>query len=288
MEEKVLEDISAVPGLQGLDEFYQLFSLSDEDFGALAPIVLDSLKQSFAKPEDKLVFTQALNAEGMYAEDFAEKVKELSAQLEDELGDKFSKEKIDFLIEAMTIVSNVVNETEGIAKRTIQVPIKRLSKDAYVPQYAHLGDGAVDLYSPIDFVLKPGETKIIPLGFSISLPKGYGALIQSRSGLSAKTKLRVANAPGLVDSNFRGEVGVILENTEPAIKDLEVDYDEKGNPIIKSVLFGQSLEFSKGDRIAQMRLVETPSIMFVKTTELDDTERGEGGFGSSGISDKTN
>jgi hypothetical protein len=89
MEEKVLEDINAVPGLQGLDEFYQLFGLSDEDFGALAPIVLDSLKQSFAKPEDKLVFTQALNAEGMYAEDFAEKVKELSAQLEDEFGDKF-------------------------------------------------------------------------------------------------------------------------------------------------------------------------------------------------------
>lgn len=87
---------------------------------------------------------------------------------------------------------------------------------------------------------------------------------------------------------YTGEVGVILENTEPAIKDLEVDYDEKGNPIIKSVLFGQSLEFSKGDRIAQMRLVETPSIMFIKTTELDDTERGEGGFGSSGISDKTN
>ena len=283
MESKTIEELENMPGLKGISEFAQLFSVDDETFEKLAPLVLDAMKQAYADPNEKLMLIQALNAEGIYSDEFTEKIELLGEELKKEYTGKISDAKINFLISALSIISNVVNETEGVAKRIIQIPIKQLDLNAKVPTYAHAGDGAVDLYTPIDFTLKPGEQKIIPLGFALDLPRGYGALIQPRSGLSAKSKLRIPNTPGLIDSGYKGEVGVIVENVEAPIQDLEVEYDENGTPILKSILFGKSLEFSKGDRIAQMRLVETPSMVFVKTMELNQSDRGEGGFGSSGV-----
>jgi dUTP pyrophosphatase len=280
---KTLNELDNTPGLRGIEEFYQLFALDDDTFNTIAPLVLETLKEAYADPNEKLLLISALNAEGMYAEEFTEKIEQLGEQLKEEFRGKISDNKINFLLSALATLTNVVNETQGAAKKIVQVPIKQLKPDAKVPQYAHVGDGAVDLYTPIDFTLAPGEQKIIPLGFSLDLPKGYGALIQARSGLSAKTKLRIANAPGLIDSGYKGEVGVIVENVDSPVKDLEVEYEKDGTPILKSVLFGSEISFSKGDRIAQMRLVETPNILFTKTLDLQESERGKGGFGSSGL-----
>jgi dUTP pyrophosphatase len=280
---KTLNELDNTPGLRGIEEFYQLFALDDDTFNTIAPLVLETLKEAYADPNEKLLLISALNAEGMYAEEFTEKIGQLGEQLKEEFRGKISDNKINFLLSALATLTNVVNETQGAAKKIVQVPIKQLKPDAKVPQYAHVGDGAVDLYTPIDFTLAPGEQKIIPLGFSLDLPNGYGALIQARSGLSAKTKLRIANAPGLIDSGYKGEVGVIVENVDSPVKDLEVEYKEDGTPILKSVLFGSEISFSKGDRIAQMRLVETPNILFTKTLDLQESERGKGGFGSSGL-----
>ena len=117
----------------------------------------------------------------------------------------------------------------------------------------------------------------------MALPYGYAFLIHPRSGLSAKTKLRVANSVGLVDSQYKGVIGVILENVEPRIKDISYEFDDKGCPIITSIEHGQSYSISKGERFAQMRLVEVPSASFFQVESVDGIgdDRG-GGFGSSG------
>jgi dUTP pyrophosphatase len=183
----------------------------------------------------------------------------------------------------MSISYNALAETEGVIKRVVQVPIELTSEDAKIPTYANLGDGAVDLYSPADYTINPGETVIIPCDIKVALPYGYAFLIHPRSGTSAKTKLRVANSVGLIDSQYKGVIGVIIENIEPAIKDITYEFDENGKPVLTSILHGQSYTISKGERFAQMRLVEVPTASFFQIGSVAGIgdDRG-GGFGSSG------
>lgn len=129
----------------------------------------------------------------------------------------------------------------------------------FCPKKAHPDDAGYDLYSRIDAVLEPLSGMAIPVGFAIELPTGYEAQIRPRSGLAAKHHITVTNSPGTVDANFRGEVKAILYNLgkEPFI-------------------------IQRGDRIAQMVICKLPEIELVEATELSETDRGSGGFGSSG------
>ena len=127
------------------------------------------------------------------------------------------------------------------------------------PTKAHPDDAGYDLYSRIDAVLEPLSGMAIPVGFAMELPSGYEAQIRPRSGLAAKYHITVTNSPGTVDANYRGEIKAILYNLgkEPFI-------------------------IQCGDRIAQMVICKLPEIELVKATELSETDRGSGGFGSSG------
>ena len=129
----------------------------------------------------------------------------------------------------------------------------------FCPKKAHPDDAGYDLYSRIDAVLEPLSGMALPVGFAIELPTGYEAQIRPRSGLAAKHHITVTNSPGTVDANFRGEVKAILYNLgkEPFI-------------------------IQRGDRIAQMVICELPEINLIEATELSQTDRGSGGFGSSG------
>ena len=129
----------------------------------------------------------------------------------------------------------------------------------FCPKKAHPDDAGYDLYSRIDAVLKPLSGMAIPVGFAMELPAGYEAQIRPRSGLAAKHHITVTNSPGTVDANYRGEVKAILYNLgrEPFI-------------------------IQRGDRIAQMVICKLPEINLVGATELSETDRGSGGFGSSG------
>ena len=139
------------------------------------------------------------------------------------------------------------------------------------------------MYAPADYIIKPGETVVIPCDIKVALPYGYAFLIHPRSGLSAKTKLRVANSIGLVDSQYKGVIGVIMENVDAPIQDITYEFDENGRPVITSILHGQSYTISKGERFAQMRLVEVPTADFFQVESVAGMgdDRG-GGFGSSG------
>ena len=271
------------PSLGGFEELGMLLSLSDEQFVILAPIFLEEMEKSFNNVQDKIFIAQAVNAAGQRVEDIQALFMQLINSIDTQFAEILSAPKRDFLKRVLSISYNSLAETEGITKRIVQVPIELTSENAKIPQYAHLGDGAVDLYSPADYTINPGETVIIPCDIKVALPYGYAFLIHPRSGTSAKTKLRVANSVGLVDSQYKGVIGVIIENIEPPIKDITYEFDDNGRPVLTSVLHGQSYTISKGERFAQMRLVEVPTANFFQVESVDGIgdDRG-GGFGSSG------
>jgi dUTP pyrophosphatase len=271
------------PAAGGFEELGAILSLPEEQFGIIAPIFLGELEKAMNNIDDKLLLAQSMNITGTKLEDIRNSYMQLYDQIDKDFEGIISPAKKDFLKRLLMATYNCIAETEGIAKRVIQVPIELTSEDAQVPKYAHLGDGAVDLYSPADYTINPGETVIIPCDIKVALPYGYAFLIHPRSGTSAKTKLRVANSIGLVDSQYKGVIGVIVENIEPPIKDITYEFDDAGHPIITSILHGSSYTIGKGERFAQMRLVEVPTVNFLQVDKVDGIgdDRG-GGFGSSG------
>ena len=145
--------------------------------------------------------------------------------------------------------------------QTISVPIKRLDKTLDMPAYAYVGDAGLDLRAAEDAVLKPFERKMVSCGIAIAIPQGYAGFVMPRSGLAAKHGISIVNAPGLIDSNYRGEIKAILINL-----DAQNDF-----------------EIAHGDRIAQLVIMAVPPVVLEEAEELDDTVRGAGGFGSSGV-----
>ena len=143
----------------------------------------------------------------------------------------------------------------------VNLTIKRRDEDVELPRYAYPGDAGLDRRSNADLVLEPFERKLIPTGLAIAIPEGYAGFVQPRSGLALKQGLSFPNTPGLIDSHYRGELKVVAINLDPQ------------NPIL----------INKGDRIAQLVIQEVPVVNLVEVKELDETDRGSGGFGSSGV-----
>ena len=282
--EELMNQIENInPSLGGFEELGALLALPDEQFALIAPFFLEEMQKSMNNIDDKLLLVQAMNLNGTKLEELREAYTKLIESIDTQFATVLSAPKRDFLKQMLGITYNCIAEAEGVAKRVINIPIELTSENAKIPQYAHLGDGAVDLYSPADYTINPGETVIIPCDIKVALPYGYAFLIHPRSGTSAKTKLRVANSIGLVDSQYKGVIGVIVENIEPRIKDIDSEYDDNGRLVVKSIEYGKPFYISKGERFAQMRLVEVPTANFYQVNSVADIgdDRG-GGFGSSG------
>ncbi|WP_165060173.1 dUTP diphosphatase [Adlercreutzia sp. ZJ154] len=145
--------------------------------------------------------------------------------------------------------------------KQLDIRIKLLRNNIEAPTYAHIGDAGLDLRSAIDVVLQPFERAIVPCGFSIAIPEGYAGLVLPRSGLATKHGITVPNSPGLIDSGYRGEMMVSLQNLDA----------------------NTAYTIDVGMRIAQLVIIETPNVNLIHVDELEDTERGFGGFGSSGL-----
>ena len=137
---------------------------------------------------------------------------------------------------------------------------KRLSHAARVPTRAHDGDAGLDLYAAEAVTLQPGERAGIGTGIAVAIPDGHAGLVLPRSGLAAKHGISVVNAPGLIDAGYRGEVRVLLLNTDRT----------------------EAFDIAAGDRIAQLLITPFAAPDLAEAEDLDQTMRGEGGFGSSG------
>jgi len=142
---------------------------------------------------------------------------------------------------------------------TVTVRVKRLSPDAKIPKAAKRGDVAFDLFSTIDYELRPGERFAVPTGIAVEIPMGYEGQVRPRSGLALKEGITVLNTPGTIDNGYRGEVKTIM-----------INHNE------------ESFKITKGMRISQLAIRPVPEVEFIEVDELSDTERGEGGFGSTG------
>lgn len=165
------------------------------------------------------------------------------------------------------------------------IGFKRLNEDSTIPTKAHATDSGFDLYAAEDVVIEPGETKVIPTGIAVQLPEGMEAQVRPRSGVTAKTKLRVQL--GTIDNEYTGDIGVIVDNMYCETSEVNEGYEVIGGIVVtdarKEVMDGTYL-IRKGDRIAQLVVQHLPQVEVVEVDSLDETVRGEGGFGSTGVS----
>ena len=147
----------------------------------------------------------------------------------------------------------------------MDLPVKRLRPAARLPERAYPGDAAFDLHAAVELVLAPQERAVVATGIALGLPPGVAALTLPRSGLAARHGVTIVNAPGLIDPGYRGEIQVVLLNTD------------RHEPFV----------VRHGDRIAQLLLVDLLEVVLVETADLDDTTRGARGLGSSGTAGTT-
>lgn len=290
MEEKqlnlgeMLDSLSELNGEQfSLEAFASILALPEEEFKTLSGIILDELNKSLNNPNDRLLLAQSFNAQGITSDEVIANFKELATQIDSIGDDVLPQAKRDFVKQIVGLMVNAIAETEGISKRIIQIPIELCHPNAKIPAYAKPGDAGMDIYALEDFEVAPGERKIIKTGLKVAIPRGYELQVRPRSGTSVKTALRVANTPGTIDSGYRDEIGVIIENIEPKVKDIDYDFDETGRPVITSILYGSVFNVGKGERFAQLVLNEVPSAAFypVESVAQIGENRG-GGFGSTG------
>jgi dUTP pyrophosphatase len=142
----------------------------------------------------------------------------------------------------------------------MQIAVKRLDPDLPLPRYARTGDAGLDLYAVDRVTIEPGARVVVGTGVALEIPPGFAGLVLPRSGLALRHGVTKVNAPGLIDSGYRGEVKVLLINHDPRA----------------------AVTLERGERIAQLVVVAVPTVELVEVDELTATDRGAGGFGSTG------
>jgi dUTP pyrophosphatase len=143
----------------------------------------------------------------------------------------------------------------------MRLPIHRLDQGLPLPAYAHEGDAGMDLYAAADITLEPLQRQLIPTGVAVAIPEGYAGFVQPRSGLAIRMGLSLVNTPVLIDSHYRGEIKVIAVNLDAQ----------------------DTIHIHRGDKIAQLVIQPVLRVDLDEVPELDETVRGEGGFGSTGV-----
>lgn len=143
----------------------------------------------------------------------------------------------------------------------MKLPIRRLDTEVTLPSAHHPGDAGLDLRANAAAHVLPGERTMIPTGIAVAIPPGHAGLVLPRSGLASKRGLTVVNAPGLIDSGYRGEIIVAVVNLDRT----------------------DAVNIARGDRVAQLVIVAVPDVAPVWVSTLPDSTRGDGGFGSTGV-----
>lgn len=177
-----------------------------------------------------------------------------------------------------------IEKTAG-ENEVMEIGFKRLSEHAVLPTKAHASDSGFDLYAAEDVIIAPGETAVVPTNIAVKLPEGYEATVRPRSGITSRTKLRVQL--GTIDNGYNGDIGVIVDNIHVKTGRKTIGYRsliisdaiERADDIVE---YG-TYRIRKGDKIAQLVVQPIPQTVAVEITELGESQRGEAGFGSSGV-----
>lgn len=178
-----------------------------------------------------------------------------------------------------------------IETTVLEVNVKKINPNAKLPTYAHDGDACFDLYAAQDVVISPGETKIVSTGLVFEVPAGHVMRIYPRSGISANRPLRLPNSPATIDAPYRGDIGIIIENTAPVkseFVDAILPLSHKEEELSAYKVTGRlqpvnTVLIRKGERIAQADIIPIPKVVFNEVTEVTETNRGGSGYGGSGV-----
>lgn len=284
----VLKEIGKInPMFGGFEELGAMLGLPDDEFNLLSGYFLNELERAMNSSNERLTLINLMMANGLTVSDLANSYKEMVKQIDEQLV-QVPDNKKNFLKSVIAIIINNMGDFEGVSKRIIEIPVV-MSDGAIIPTYARHGDAGLDVYSMIDVDVAPGETVLIPTGIKMAIPLGYEIQVRDKSGIALKTKLRVANAPGTIDSGYRQEVGIIIENIEPRIADITSHYNDNGELVIDSILYGKPYHIDKGQKIAQLVLSEVPKAAFFEVDSINDIgeDRG-GGFGSTTLKKEDN
>ena len=271
-----------------LAAFAELISQPEEVFDQLAPIILQEVVKSF---DDKALCQKLVEEfDTEYINQDIDEVKEKQVEAIKQAFSEYSENKVNFLTRLISISFNIYKREKNNDKQSITIPIE-LSEGVQLPTYFYDGDSGMDVRAIEDIDIAPGETKLIDTGIKVAIPKGYEIQVRAKSGRSLKTKLRMGNSIGTIDSNYRGSIGIIAENIEPKIKDIDYEaiWDYELGAIdylkIKSITYGSSIHIAKGEKIAQLVLCKVEKANFVQVDNINDIPsdgRADEGFGSTG------
>lgn len=240
-----------------VEQFIDILSSPDEKFNKIYPNMKRELSEIYKTDAVRAAILEELKtASDITIQDEIDEANRAIEEIKQD--DLLSDNKKDLLISMYNESIKIISELIKNPRERITVKVVKVNPDAILPTYAHETDGGADISAVEEITIKPHTTEIIPTGLKMAVPPGYMINIIPRSGLSLKTNLRIANAFAVIDAEYRGEVGVIVTNT--------------GN---------LSYTIKKGDKIAQMLINPTPMIRWEEVKELDKTERGESGYGST-------
>lgn len=278
----MLNSIDSAYDEDAIKAIASLLALPDELFETISETFLFELEKQFNNSNMKLAMATALQIEGINSDNINETFSKITTSINEI--EELPENRKDFLKRILLIGLNAGVEAMGNSKKNVSIPIELCHKDAKMPSYANDTDAGMDIYALEDITINPGETVLIKTGLKVAIPAGYELQVRPKSGRALKTKLRVANTPGTIDSGYRDEIGVIIENIEHPIQDIEYDYDEEDKLIIKSILKGKPYVIEKGQKFAQLVLNQVPKAIFFEVKDIKEIEGDRhGGFGSSGL-----
>ena len=277
----ILDEALDNPEASGMDLFAALLSVPDEEFEIIRPIFQETMAKAYDDPQAQMQLVKLMGQAGLSVNDIVNASDEVIDQVFASGETNLSESKKDFIRFLFAAAANSIASSTINPAHIVEIPVELCRENAKLPTYSTTGSAAMDIYSPDEYTIDCGKTIIIPTGIKVAIPHGYALLVQPRSGMSARMKVRIPNSPGLIDEDYHEEIGVIIENTDQRVKD--VDIYEPSDHFELTKEYGSSITIGKGERFAQLRLIEVPRVKWRQVNSLGGFEEDHGlGFGHSG------
>lgn len=265
----------------GFDAIAAIADLPDIEFNGLSTVILQKMRETANTSEFIDELTANLASQGTTVEQYLASYQAMMDDIDEIFRDKYDHKRLTFIHQMLTI------EWQAMAEHYkyhagLEVKYELVRDGVIIPSYAHDTDSGMDVFALEDYTIEPGDVRVIPTGFKVAIPFGYELQVRPKSGRSARSYLRIANTPGTIDSGYRNEVGIIVENIAPIITDVRAHKTEEGIVTSVEVERGPNEVIEKGKAFAQLVLtkVEHASMQQVESVADMGEDRG-GGFGST-------